>query len=759
MDRTKILKNELLIHEASNIIPHVKNWIYNGCARKYRTLLKTYFNDDEIIKTKITEILFLLSYLTNIDSHSGGNGSIKTRHKHINLIQNKILTELSFEHTWRFVEIIVDASQYFCLNESGDDNSGTYKRQVFYSCNIPNDILNDISVQSYKSFFPSPLTEQPVDWKYENNTISGGYQHIQYEMIRSHVRDIDYSLYSKNVFDSINYIQSTAWCINESVLMRIEQDLVEPRYNDFVKFNKPDNKSCKLEIDLNDSSLKISESERAKIKDNRKIYLQSLELYKAYYNQYESALSNYRTHKLAIKLAKKYIDKTIYFPHSYDSRGRIYPIPSILSPQGTDAIKAMLEYAQGEQLTKNGENWCWAYLASLYGDDKLPFTHRVQRGKEMLNTSYKQADKPYQFLSHQIEMQNFINDSNYKIKTRIHLDACNSGSQFTSAITGDIAGCEATNVIPTFDKNGNQKREDIYIRIAETSIDLIDDELNELKFKMNMKNEFQHEDKIEKLEILMKLLETNGRSICKTPVMISNYGGTTIGMSDLIWKSIIQNNIDTHWITKESALHLSRIIGEAIYGELNGGKAFEKYIQEMNSILTKSNKAISWKTSDGFMVNHVKYKEASKKQITLKLPNSEKQINIFQKDRSSIIDSKKMRRAISPNFIHSLDADLLRRVALRLRNNNIKSSDWIHDSFGCHPNHVDKMLVIIKKEFIALIKTNPIEFLHEQLISQLDDSTAQVKKIDKIKLPYQNDNKNTIEIKLDLMKKNEYFFS
>ena len=61
-------------------------------------------------------------------------------------------------------------------------------------------------------------------------------------------------------------------------------------------------------------------------------------------------MGKYRAVKMSIEIAKNYTDKIIYFPHSYDSRGRVYPLPVGLSPQGSDAVKALLEYSEG---------WIW----------------------------------------------------------------------------------------------------------------------------------------------------------------------------------------------------------------------------------------------------------------------------------------------------------------------------------------------------------------------------------------------------------------
>lgn len=573
-------------------------------------------------------------------------------------------------------------------------------------------------------------------------------------MIRGN--DINYSLYSKKIYDSLNYIQSTKWKINECLVKKIEADLIEPRYKDFVKITKPDSKPCRWDIDLKDDSSSLTDDDKVKIEEERQKYKKREELYREYVNDYESALGKYRTIKLAINIAKKYIGETIYFPHSFDFRGRVYPIPVGLSPQGSDAVKAMLEYAYGKKLNEQGIKWSWAYLASLYGDDKLPFDKRIERGKELLNADYKDADEPYQFLAHQLEMKKFLENPNHEFKARIHLDACNSGSQFTSAITGDIAGCKATNVIPTFDEDGNQDRQDAYLLVADYTIDLIEDKINDLEFKINVKGEFEHEEKLNKLKDLKDLLIEHGRKICKIPVMISSYGSKVKGRKEAIWDIFRELNVDFSLITKNETSILSGLIDEATNEILKGGKAFENYIQKMNSLLTKENKAITWETSDGFVVKHLKYKYSSKKQITLKLPISKKQINIYHKVLSKKIDSTKMKNSISPNYIHSLDAELLRRVALRMKEAGIEDSDWIHDSFGCHPNQVDLMLSIAKEEFKEMIKSNPLKGLHYQLLNQINNESTK-ESVKNIVLPYNS--QFDAEKELNMLNDSEWFFS
>lgn len=117
-----------------------------------------------------------------------------------------------------------------------------------------------------------------------------------------------------------------------------------------------------------------------------------------------------------------------------------------------------------------------------------------------------------------------------------------------------------------------------------------------------------------------------------------------------------------------------------------------------------------------------------------------------------------MKSAISPNYIHSLDAELLRRVALKMSRVDINSSSWIHDSFGCHPNYVDKMLYITKKEFSKMVKRAPLRLLDAQLRTQVPDTKSAQRALKKVSMPYLR-GFDSSRGDLDVVMDSEWFFS
>jgi DNA-directed RNA polymerase len=254
-------------------------------------------------------------------------------------------------------------------------------------------------------------------------------------------------------------------------------------------------------------------------------------------------------------------------------------------------------------------------------------------------------------------------------------------------------------------------------------------------------------------EMLLRLLEKNGRKICKRPVMVSNYGGTAGGRADMLYDMFRDLKIDRKYITKANAIKFAKIIGDSIMGVLNGGKAFEKYIQTMNNLIAKGGTPVRWSTGDGFLVIHVKNKELKPKQVKLTLPKSRRPTLIIKKIFSKEVSPSKMRSAISPNYIHSLDAELLRRVALRMRDEGIKNSDWIHDSFGCLPNEVSRMLEITKEVFLEMMEKDPLLVLDNDLRRQATRNGSTEKQLSKVSLP------NLGDVNFSSILESEWFFS
>ncbi|CAL1270199.1 unnamed protein product [Larinioides sclopetarius] len=77
-------------------------------------------------------------------------------------------------------------------------------------------------------------------------------------------------------------------------------------------------------------------------------------------------------------------DKVFWFPHNLDFRGRAYPTPPHFNHLGSDLIRSILLFAEGQPLGKYGLDWLKIQLINLTG-----FKKRESSGGELLTSHGK----------------------------------------------------------------------------------------------------------------------------------------------------------------------------------------------------------------------------------------------------------------------------------------------------------------------------------------------------------------------------------
>jgi len=68
-----------------------------------------------------------------------------------------------------------------------------------------------------------------------------------------------------------------------------------------------------------------------------------------------------------------------WIPWSFDFRGRVYPIPTSLSPQGTDFDKSLVYFFEEGPVN---DWWLGFQVATTWGLDKAPMEDRINWAKE-----------------------------------------------------------------------------------------------------------------------------------------------------------------------------------------------------------------------------------------------------------------------------------------------------------------------------------------------------------------------------------------
>ncbi|WP_315923342.1 DNA-directed RNA polymerase [Mesorhizobium sp. SP-1A] len=177
-----------------------------------------------------------------------------------------------------------------------------------------------------------------------------------------------------------------------------------------------------------------------------------------------------------LDLAERFRDEAaIFFPHNLDFRGRAYPVPEVLHPQGSDPVKGLLRFAEGKPLGQDGERWLAIHGANCFGIDKVSFDERVGWVEEHCDDIYycaedpyenrwwTEADKPWCFLAFCFEWARLYEEGYQAFVSHlpIALDGSCNGLQHFSATLLDSVGGAAVNLIPA------EKPQDIYQVVAD----------------------------------------------------------------------------------------------------------------------------------------------------------------------------------------------------------------------------------------------------------------------------------------------------
>jgi DNA-directed RNA polymerase len=204
------------------------------------------------------------------------------------------------------------------------------------------------------------------------------------------------------------------------------------------------------------------------------------------------------------------------------------------------------------------------------------------------------------------------------------------------------------------------------------------------------------------------------RSVTKRSTMCDSYGLTFYGIQKY---TRAEGHVD--WVPKEhrggAIVELARAIQAGLSSSLEGPNKGKKWLIEIAGIACENNKHLSWTTPSGFNVVHVYNKLGSRRSLA-KMFNS-KELQFFY--RSKDIDDRSVKQAISPNYIHSLDAAHMFLVIFAVIHKGIRDLSMIHDSFGCHAPLIAELRKQTQKEFYKMHSENLLEKFRSDIQSKL----------------------------------------
>ena len=452
----------------------------------------------------------------------------------------------------------------------------------------------------------------------------------------------------------------------------------------------------------------------------------------------------------------------------FDWRGRMYYCESFLNYQGNDLAKGLMEFYEAKELTDNGNYWLAVHTANSinmsYGIDEIPewceedyagFLREqgledISLDKMTLNDRamwtrkhseelalagslgllIDDAEKPYAALACCMEWNNIFEhgDNTYQSRIPVPVDGSNNGWQHLGAMSKDTRTGELVGLVPKTIPN------DFYVKCAQ--------KLQELD-----------KDWFDQRDMPMKAVR---KGIAKRGAMTRAYsaGKTTIAenMYDDVWK---EGYTSKYGITEEDCSRLAEGLVNAIAEVCPGPMKTMKYLQDLAAhVIESGEKYITWESPSGYPVKQEYYvaedddclktiwpvrgelhqqpigfakfvggrkKSPGKKAIKGKIVGYTGRIchaaKVFNENRP---DFRKIPSAISPNFVHSMDAAHMANVIVAW------GGDFgaVHDSFSVHASGVEDLLQITKDEFVKMYDVdNYYDIMRQNILKDIEGFT------------------------------------
>ncbi len=617
------------------------------------------------------------------------------------------------------LDCIAQTVNWFSFDKSGPQGKSSYHR-IEISPELKNLKDHIMALAELQAPLCWPMVCEPADW---SNTQRGGYLTNElrqgFRLIRGQRCT---PTLGKHPLEMLNTLQRVGYRMNPVTYQLMKQ--LEERGLDLDSFVMRDNETPRPRPETEDPEILFEWRKDATEAYNRNAALKG---------------KRYRTLETISTADRFHTESVFYVPWSYDYRGRVYPLISYMSPQGTGMEKSLYLFADAQPVNDSTERWLAIHLANTAGHDKLPLDERVQWVKDHESLIARIAQDP---LGNLAELEGFDDswcgaaacDEYYHVvmlKDRtetslpIATDATCSGLQHLCSMTLDSETARLVNVLP-----GN-KPQDAYKAVLAKTIDLLNNPSAELRERVATSNQRSLDNHRKAVKAANEkgidppaapaqitlprpdLAEWGadvGRKLAKRVVMTVPYSATPHSNRGYIREAImsyeqarekqIQVELD-RFLKREEKRRPSgqdltlftQAMLLAMEAVVPGPIKVMNWIKEqIGQYFTGKDVAFEWDTPSGFHVIQDKRHLNMVRVRTQLLGNA---VSNFVGDGVKGVNKDKHMSCAAPNFIHSMDAALLHLSFAGYD----KPFTLIHDSILTTASDMEEMAQVIRDQF------------------------------------------------------------
>lgn len=562
------------------------------------------------------------------------------------------------------------------------------ERQVFLSdaCRA---MLDDINSQlEIAAPVLKPMLTEPLEWHW-NDTLQrydGGYYMVDVDFIRGGLHKHTASLhnpFSETTLKAANYLGWCPFVVDEQALeLARETFLNDTQAIECIPSPNPEPLPPRKSDEVWD---RMSPAEKAAWKYERN----------AIHDRNASEVSKRESVIRKFHLMDQVKGKEIFNVIKCDSRSRFYYVTPDWNPQGDSLARGTMRFADGEPLGKDGLYWLAVRLCNTFGEDKITFDEMQTWAKDNHDLIVQAATDPFgqgeRLWTHADSELEFFqtcvdwtkatamdNPEQFVCTLPVHQDGSNNGLQILSLLGRDPVGARLTNC------SASPQRFDIYSETAEVVKRLVSEDI---AAGIN-------------LEEAQRWVGLIDRSVCKRACMTTSYGVTPRGIQDQLIKDGFVDKLDGNRL--ENAGYMRDKLVQALEQTVVASRPIMEYFQRCAVALAEFDKPLRWVTPVGSTIQQ-SYWNVAKSDVKTVMGS----YFMWDENPDGGLNVRKQMLSSSPNIIHSLDAALMQRVVVELRDKyGVSSIAAIHDSFAVLPNNVTTMRNVIRETAYDMFKGN-----------------------------------------------------
>lgn len=518
---------------------------------------------------------------------------------------------------------------------------------------------------------------------------SGGYVILQAPLIRAgfnlHTSALDRPV-SETDLAAINAIQQTPWRINRWILDVVCEAWDKDLDVGDLPVQRPNERPKRLGDD-------VWAAMDAPARETHREFLAEAHQTRASLEGRRHALLDRLS--VAQSLAKF---ESIWYPHTRDFRGRIYPVPTAgPQPQGDDLSKGLLMFSSGLPLGPDGLFWLCVRAANCYGHDKLTLEERVEWVLEnqpdirlcarfpfgVYQDFWASAAEPWSFLAtcHEL-VQAFDDPDGFVSHLPIPLDGSCNGLQHLSAMALDPIGAAATNLLPG-------PRQDIYEEVAKVVREQVAQDV-----VVGLPEAIAWDGKVT-------------RAVCKRSVMTTPYGVTGRGIRRQL---VSDGHVPSCQDQGNAAEYLTKALVEALGKTVRASRDVMGWLQAVSNALAKAGLPFDWTTPSGSRVRQAYYQMTTRQVQTLV-----GRVTLASEVPGGMLNPKKQSLGSAPNYVHSFDAAAAALTVLACHEDGVRSFALIHDSFGTHARNTTTLANILREQFAKIYRTDWLQRTYQEV--------------------------------------------